>query len=77
VSPPARHDGLRGLFRLLSPSLPSSAAQELVRPVTAGIAPARPDLDAEREGLVGLLERTTVRPGVLERLLAIIRPKAS
>jgi hypothetical protein len=29
---------------------------------------------AERERLLGQLERTTVRPGVIERLMAIIRP---
>jgi hypothetical protein len=29
---------------------------------------------AERERLLGLLERTTVRPGVVERLLALLRP---
>ena len=32
---------------------------------------------AERERLLGLLERATVRPSVIERLLAIIRPNRS
>jgi len=32
---------------------------------------------AERERLLGLLERATVRPGVIERLLATIRPNRS
>jgi hypothetical protein len=29
---------------------------------------------AERDRLLGLLERATVRPGVIERLLTAIRP---
>ena len=32
---------------------------------------------AERERLLGLLERATVRPGVVERLLSLIRPKGT
>jgi hypothetical protein len=31
----------------------------------------------ERERLLGLLERATVRPGVVERLLSLLRPKGT